>query len=139
MMKTISQEQARALLAEKSVGRLGCVSEGEPYVVPVSYILEGDFLYIHSLMGKKIRALRSQPRACLQVDDIRDAYHWRSVIATGHYEEVWDSRQRVRILDELYSHFPNLTPVEDVPVHDGQSSIIVFRIRVDHITGVAEE
>ena len=139
MIKPVSEDEARELLAEKRVGRLGCVSDGEPYVVPVSYILEGDSLYVHSLMGKKIRALRSQPRACLQVDDIRDAYHWRSVIASGHYEEIWDSQERARILDELFQHFPNLTPVEDVPVHDGQSSIIVFRIRVDHISGVIEE
>ncbi len=139
MIKPMNTDEARALLAEKRVGRLGCVSDNEPYVVPVSYIVEGDKIYIHSLMGKKIRALRSQPRACLQVDDIRDAWHWRSVIASGHYEEVWDSHERTRILDELFKHFPNLTPVEDVPVHDGQSSVIVFRIRVDHLTGVVEE
>ncbi|HEY7547411.1 MAG TPA: pyridoxamine 5'-phosphate oxidase family protein [Blastocatellia bacterium] len=139
MLKPMKEDEARALLAERHVGRLGCVCDNEPYVVPISYIIEGDIIYIHSLMGKKIRALRSQPRACLQVDDIRDAYHWRSVIASGHYEEVWDSHERTRILDELLRHFPNLTPVEDVPVHDGQSSIIVFRIRIDRISGIVEQ
>ncbi len=139
MLKPMKADEARSLLAEKRIGRLGCVSDNEPYVVPVGYIIEGDHIYIHSLMGKKIRALRSQPRACLQVDDISDAFHWKSVLAFGHYEEVWDSHERTRILDELFRHFPNLTPVEDVPVHDGQSSVIVFRIRVDQITGVMEE
>lgn len=139
MIKPMNADEARALIAEKRVGRLGCISDSEPYVVPISYLLEGDSIYIHSLMGKKIRALRARPRACLQVDDIRDAWHWRSVIAFGHYEEVWDSAERSRILGELFKHFPNLTPVEDVPVHDGQSSVIVFRIRVDQISGIVEE
>jgi hypothetical protein len=34
--------------------------------------------------------------------------------------------------------FPSFTPVESVPVHDGQSSVIVFRIRIQEITGVSE-
>jgi hypothetical protein len=31
-----------------------------------------------------------------------------------------------------------LTPVESVPVHDGQSSVIIYRIRIEQVTGVGE-
>jgi hypothetical protein len=135
----MSEEESRALLEEHGVGRLGCVADGRPYVVPVSYIFEDGCIYVHSLAGKKVYALRESPRACLQVDDIRDAYHWRSVIASGHYEELWETEERKRILDELLRRFPYLTPVESVPAHDGGSSVIVFRIRVEEISGVFEE
>ena len=138
MIKRISSDEARALLSESRVGRLGCVVDNGPYVVPVSYIFLDDSIYIHSLAGRKTRALAANPRACLQVDDIKDEFHWRSAIAFGRYEEVTNEQERNWVLRRLHSRFPRLTPVESVPVHDGQSSVIVFRIRVEEITGVAE-
>lgn len=139
MIRPMSPDETRALLAEGHIGRLGCVSDGTPYVVPVSYILSEDCLYIHSLAGRKVRALRAMPRACLQVDDIKDPYNWRSAIAFGRYEEITDVGQRQWAVRRLLARFPHLTPVESVPVHDGQSSVVVFRIRIDELTGVCEK
>jgi uncharacterized protein len=139
MIRPMSPDETRALLEEGRVGRLGCVSDGTPYVVPVSYILTEDCLYIHSLAGRKVRGLRAMPRACLQVDEIKDSYNWRSAIAFGRYEEMTDAGERQWAVRRLLARFPHLTPVESVPVHDGQSSVVVFRIRIDEISGVCEK
>ena len=139
MITQLSQEEARALVAASRVGHLGCVYEGGPYVVPINYVLDGESLYVHSLSGRKLEALRANPRACLQVDTVIDAYHWRSAIAFGTFEEVTDPKERDQAVRMLLRSFPNLTPVESVPVHDGQSSVIIFRIRVREITGVGEK
>ena len=139
MITKLSQEEALALLSGSRVGRLGCVYEGGPYVVPINYVLDGESLYVHSLPGRKLEALRANPRACLQVDKVIDAYHWRSAIAFGTFEEVTDPKERDQAVRTLLRSFPNLTPVESVPVHDGQSSVIIFRIRVREITGVGEK
>jgi nitroimidazol reductase NimA-like FMN-containing flavoprotein (pyridoxamine 5'-phosphate oxidase superfamily) len=138
MLKQMSPDEAREVIQQGKIGRLGCVIESGPYVVPVGYYLLDDSIYSHSLMGKKIYALRADPRACLQVDEIIDSYHWRSAIAFGHYEEVTSDGERDRILRGLVERFPFFTPVESVPVHDGQSSVIVFRIRIREVTGVSE-
>ncbi len=116
----------------------GCVVDGGPYVVPVSYVFENESIYIHSLQGLKIAALRANPRVCLQVDEVIDDYHWQSVIAFGHYEELPDSPERAWAVRRLLVKFPQLTPVESIPVHDGQSSVIVFAIRIERITCVGE-
>ena len=139
MITPLSREEARALLAESKLGRLGCTYEGGPYVVPVNYVFDGENIYIHSLPGRKLAALRANPRACLQVDAIIDEYRWRSAIAFGQYEDVTDPVERDKAARLLLARFPQLTPVESVPVHDGQSSVIVFRIHVDEITGVGEK
>ena len=139
MISSLSQDETRALFSEATVGRLGCVVDGGPYVVPVNYIFHDDNIYVHSLPGRKITALRANPRACLQVDDIRDAYNWRSAIAFGRFEQVTDDGERRWAMRRLLSRFPHLTPVESVPVHDGQSSVILFRIRVEELTGVGEK
>ena len=138
MIRPLNQDETRALLSEARIGRLGCVVEGGPYVVPVNYVFLDDNVYVHSLPGRKIKALRANPRACLQVDDVQDAYHWRSAIAFGRYEEVTDDGERRWAMRRLLARFPHLTPVESVPVHDGQSSVILFRIRVEELTGVGE-
>jgi nitroimidazol reductase NimA-like FMN-containing flavoprotein (pyridoxamine 5'-phosphate oxidase superfamily) len=107
-------------------------------VVPVSYIFRDDRIYIHSLLGRKITAMRANPLVCLQVDEIRDESQWRSAIAFGDYQEVLDGSERDRALRELLNRFPHLTPVESVPVHDGGSSVIVFSIQVKRLSGVGE-
>lgn len=138
MITHLTSDEARSLLTAGRVGRLGCVYEDRPYVVPVNYASDGESILIHSLPGRKIEALRANPRACLQVDEVNNAYHWRSAIAYGTFEELTDN-ERDRAARLLLSRFPNLTPVESVPIHDGQSSVIIFRIRIQEITGVAEK
>ncbi len=133
----LSKDEAIRMLKEGKLGRLGCIADGEPYVVPINYIFDGENIYIHSLDGKKIKALRENPRACLQIDEIEDAYHWRSVIAYGNYEEITDEHLRERTLAEIFRRMPHLTPVES-KMSKGMSQAIVFRLKVDLITGVGE-
>jgi nitroimidazol reductase NimA-like FMN-containing flavoprotein (pyridoxamine 5'-phosphate oxidase superfamily) len=127
-----------AILREGSLGRLGCIAAGWPYVVPVNYIFDGKDIYIHTLPGKKLDALRANTRVCFQVDEIKDSYHWRSVIAYGTFEEVSNEDTRENILGKIYSRLPNMTPVESMLV-DGLKGIIVFCIKVEEVTGLAEE
>ena len=138
MLRQLSESEARDVLASGRLGRLGCIFEGAPYVVPVSYILRNSRIYIHSMMGRKIMALRANPKVCLQVDEIRDEFQWRSAIASGDYSEVFDPGERARVLLELIERFPHLTPVESVPVPDGGPSVIVFCIDVKEVSGAGE-
>jgi nitroimidazol reductase NimA-like FMN-containing flavoprotein (pyridoxamine 5'-phosphate oxidase superfamily) len=72
------------------------------------------------------------------VDQIKDTYHWRSVIVYGNYEEISDEKAREEILGKLMNHFPDMTPVESMMV-DGLKETIIFRIKMDETTGVAED
>jgi uncharacterized protein len=140
----LKDEDARALLRAQNLGRLGCIADEEPYVVPIHYFFDGKDVYMHALPhgfvlpgapGKLIKSLRDYPRACLQVDEIRNTYHWRSVIAYGDYEEILDEEERINILSKLFQSLPNLTPVES-RLTQGLRQTIVFRLRVDNITGI---
>lgn len=98
-------------------------------VAPVNYFFEDDCAYIHSLPGQKIAALRAYPRACLQVDEIEDICHWRSVLAVGNFEELTNPDERTRVLNEIFRRFPTLTPIESTATRDAAPpSIIVFRV-----------
>lgn len=139
-MKTLHEDEARALLSASRIGHLGCVDDGEPYVVPINYLLDEGSIYSHSLPGRKIDAMKAHPRVCLQVDQIDDDFHWRSVIAYGKFEELGGAEERRLLLEKLLARFPKLTPVESLIVQDAAATdSVVFRIVVDRITGVAED
>lgn len=137
MISEISLRESREVLTRLRVGKLGCCFNNSPYVVPVSYYLEGDSIYIHSLPGQKIDILRGNPRACLQVDEIETNYNWISVLVFGDYEEITDLEEREEKLAALFRHLPHLTPVESRSL-SGQDQTILFRIRIEHLSGVCE-
>jgi nitroimidazol reductase NimA-like FMN-containing flavoprotein (pyridoxamine 5'-phosphate oxidase superfamily) len=134
----IRDTDALAILREGTLGRLGCIAAGWPYVVPVNYFFDGKDIYIHTLLGKKLDALRANPRVCLQVDEIKDSYNWRSVIAYGTFEEISNQEARENVLTKLYSRLQHMTPVESRLVN-GLKETVVFRITVEEVTGMAEE
>jgi nitroimidazol reductase NimA-like FMN-containing flavoprotein (pyridoxamine 5'-phosphate oxidase superfamily) len=139
MFVRMNEDQALSLLARGGIGRLGCISNDEPYIVPISYYFEDGAVYSHSLAGLKISALRQNPKACLQVDEVESDLEWRSVLAFGRFEEIVKQTERSTILNKLLQRFPLLTPVESAIADDGApSQVIVYRIRIERITGISE-
>lgn len=140
MFVRIDEQQAETILAQKGVGRLGCVLDGGPYVVPINYYFADNCIYSHSLPGSKISALKANPRACLQVDEIVNDLQWRSVLAFGKFEEIITPTEKAGVLNKLLQRHPMLTPVESTLALDGGSMpVIVYRIKIERITGVAED
>lgn len=141
MIQKMTDEAAMELLRTQKVGNLGCVLEnGEPYVVPVSYFLSDETIYLHSLPGQKVDAMRIKPNVCMQTDKVEDeGFEWESVIAFGTFKEINEPSEKTEILSALYKRFPQFTPVE-ASFDDGTSmeKIVVFGIEIDRLTGVSE-
>ena len=139
MFVRLSEAESRGVLNAARVARLGCIVDGGPYIVPINYYFADGCAYSHSLPGLKISALRKTPMACLQVDEVESDIHWRSVLAFGRYEEISNPSERSKRLRKLLNRFPMLTPVESAITEDaGPPPVIVYRIRINKITGVAE-
>jgi nitroimidazol reductase NimA-like FMN-containing flavoprotein (pyridoxamine 5'-phosphate oxidase superfamily) len=133
------KEESLALLRSGRLARLGCVADGEPYVVPVNYVFDDECAISHSLPGRKINAMRAHPRVCLQVDEVTNQLEWRSVLAYGMFEEMMNPDERARALRHLLSLFPSLTPVESLIAGDANAPApVVYRVRVDRVTGLRE-
>ena len=139
MITTLDSHEAQKVFQSARVARLGCIVNGEPYIVPINYNFENNCLYSHSLPGTKINGMRENPHACLQVDEIESDLRWRSAIAFGEFEEITKQSERAEVLSKLLRRFPMLTPVESAITTDGYSpEVIVFRIKIGRITGVSE-
>lgn len=140
MWNHLDEEQAREIIEKRHFAHLGCVlDDGTPYVIPVNYLMKEGAIYIHSLEGKKLDALRNNRSACVQVEEIRSPFKWRSAIAFGEFEEVEAPEKRAEIIEELLGHFAAMTPVEGIETDAGpENDLVVFRIMIERVTGVSE-
>ncbi len=100
MVGLLSQDEIEALLRRCRVGRIGCCIDDRPYVVPVNFAYDGSAIYVVSGPGRKIDAMRSDPRVCSEVDEIDESdgdLDWRSVIVDGVYAELTDDGRRAAL------------------------------------------
>jgi uncharacterized protein len=126
-------DEIEELLRTAIVGRIACCahgiegSDGRPYVVPLAYGYDGEAIYAHSGVGRKIRIMRAQPLVSVEVDEAEASDRWRSVIAEGVYEELSEPSARERALAIIYpdpGNRPHLDP-----------QTIVYRIRLTAKSG----
>ena len=138
----LSQDGCLDILARATYGRLACWRADQPYVVPFFFYLDrlSQSLFSFSTVGQKIDWMRSNPKVCVEVDEIFDQSHWTTVVVFGRYHEITSSRQdepERRRASELFQHremwwLPGLgkrTP------NDEHVTAVVYRIVIDNVTG----
>lgn len=109
-------EQIRNMLDECKVLRIGMVSEGRVYVVPMNfgYRMEEDRLtfYLHSAkVGRKIETLRQEGQVCVELDcrhgllkadsPCSHSYYFASLIGTGRIQVLRDPAEKLEGLQIL--------------------------------------
>jgi nitroimidazol reductase NimA-like FMN-containing flavoprotein (pyridoxamine 5'-phosphate oxidase superfamily) len=145
MLGSLSSSEIEELLRTEVVARLGCHAEGRTYVVPVTYVYDGDALIIQSVDGLKVRMMRQNPLVCVEVDHIEDLANWRSVIAWGRFGELSGSdaaaaltRLRARLrpmaVSETSPAAATLTEGE-TRVRQGNGHASIYRIHLFERTG----
>jgi nitroimidazol reductase NimA-like FMN-containing flavoprotein (pyridoxamine 5'-phosphate oxidase superfamily) len=84
----LDESECRRLLATKDVGRLAVVADGQPLVVPVNYVLDGDDIVFRSDPGTKL-AHSSLDKVAFEVDELDPAVRegW-SVLVRGVGREI---------------------------------------------------
>lgn len=128
-----------ALLHAARMGRLACVKDNQPYVVPITFATEGNYLYGFSLLGQKIEWMRKNPKVCVQIDELEGPQKWQSIVVHGTYEELPDRLgtkiQRDRAWSLLSQHAQWWEPGGLKPVAEAPAQHLFYRIFVDEISG----
>lgn len=88
MLGTLNSDEIESLLFGQVLGRIGCIFNGRPYVVPVTYVYDGRRVICHSAVGQKIEAMRERSEVCFEVEHVDSLGTWQSVVANGRYEEL---------------------------------------------------
>src|ERR1700730_5395419 len=87
----MQDRECRDTLARLGFGRLGCARDNQPYIVPIYFAYEADRLYGFATLGHKIEWMRTNPRVCVQSDEVLNNDNWISIIVLGRYEELTDT------------------------------------------------
>src|ERR1700730_1735248 len=86
--------ECREFLARLGFGRLACVSNNRPYIVPIYFSYDAERLYCFSTLGRKIEWMRKNPLVCVEVDEVLAHDNWMSVVVLG---TTWSSPTRTRM------------------------------------------
>jgi nitroimidazol reductase NimA-like FMN-containing flavoprotein (pyridoxamine 5'-phosphate oxidase superfamily) len=142
LIHELTTAQCEEVLARTSIGRLACVCDDQPYVVPISLYFEPseNALYSFSSVGQKIDWMRGNPKVCVEVDEIHERLHWTTVVMLGRYEEIGHSEQENDARRRAYDLFVQradwwLPGVGKLTIGEGQVTPVIYRIRLDTITG----
>jgi uncharacterized protein len=150
MVGELSLEEIEQMLKSNNIGRIGCNNGDITYVVPVSYIYENNSVLSHSKDGLKISIMRSNPKVCFELDEIKDFNHWKSVIGWGYYEEITDEKE----IETSQQHFSDSllqfkSGETTLPPHSQRERphnvkpdyvpTIFYRIRLEQVSGRFEQ
>jgi nitroimidazol reductase NimA-like FMN-containing flavoprotein (pyridoxamine 5'-phosphate oxidase superfamily) len=142
MLGELTVEEIEEVLNAEVIGRVGCIAEGWPYIVPVTYAYDGTSVYAHTAEGLKLQAMRENPNVCFEVEQVRSMKNWRTVIARGRFEQLWRDDEE-RAMDLLTARFASsststttqLERREDVHRREGVKRPVLFRVRLVSRTG----
>jgi nitroimidazol reductase NimA-like FMN-containing flavoprotein (pyridoxamine 5'-phosphate oxidase superfamily) len=141
MLGELTAAQIEEVLSAEVIARLGCISDGRVYVVPVSYVYDGTYVWGHAMDGAKLRAMRTHPEVCVEVEQVDDLSNWRSVIARGIFEECegQDRDTGMALLVERIMPLLKFPPHHPAPNPSGPKHGSVYRIMLTDKTGRFEE
>ena len=143
----MGSKEIQTLLQQVGHGHLGCALEGRPYVMPMQYYLDDSAegsgkdpeIYIFTTEGQKTQYLDANSQVCLQVEDVKDPLHWRSVVVTGRAERLTRQADIDRVKQLAKKRNPNtLSPAISriwIDAWGRENKVASYRIHPSEITG----
>src|SRR5689334_18736011 len=106
----LDRDAIRRFLTHHHFGHLGVCRRDRPYVVPLTFIYDAPHIYFFTTEGLKTEMIDANPTACLQVEDIRSAFDWESVIVTGTAVRLTESEAVEHGMKRIEAIDPGLAP-----------------------------
>lgn len=148
MLGELNNDQIDNVLYSQVLGRLACTDGNQPYIVPVTYLYDGTYIYGQSNEGAKLKILRKNPSVCFEVDRLFNMRNWQSVILFGKFEEL-KGEESEKAREKLFDHvFPLMTSSTIHPFgHEVTAEVddssrvkhIMYRIKIEKKTGRFEK
>jgi len=138
----MTQDACRSVLTRASMGRLGCSLENQPYVVPICFAYETDYIYVFSTLGQKIKWMRVNPKVCIQIDELTNQFQWVSVIANGTYQELPEPQYESerahahKLLEKRSRWWLNALAERRTRSRDDFIEPLFFRVHIVSLTGL---
>lgn len=148
MLGELNNIQIKNLLTSQIIGRLSCVDGTKPYIVPITYVFDGDCIYGQTNEGTKLKVLRKNPNVCMEVDTMIDMRNWQSVVVYGKFEEL--KNESAKKAKEIFlSRIYPLATSSTVHGHEHENKAkvddttrikyVMYKIKIKNMTGRFEK
>lgn len=144
MLGELNDIQIENILNSQVIGRLACTDGKQPYVVPVTFKYDGEYLYGQTNEGKKLEILRKNPNVCFVVDRMTDMRNWESVLIYGKFEEL-DGEEAEGAREIFFDRMFQLMTSSTIHGHEhavkgtvddsARVKYVMYRIKIKKITG----
>lgn len=142
-MEPLTREQSFDLLGREPVAHLGVIVNGEPWVYPMSFVLDGDRILFRTMAGTKLDGIRANPRVCIEVSTFNDETgNWMSVIVRGTARFVDSDSARQSLIAQLFAKYEK---VMGSPLSAGGGLMplggqpYVIEVPIDEISGMSSD
>jgi uncharacterized protein len=148
MLGSLTKTQIDHVLQSQVLGRIGCYADGKVFIVPITYVFDGEYIYAHSKEGMKINMMRKNPKVYFEVDVVENMANWRSVVLWGEYEELDGVLSQEKGLKIIMEKLVPLIASQTLRYEDQsmrphlvekQLKSIVYRIKIQEQTGRYEK
>ncbi|MBX9781713.1 MAG: pyridoxamine 5'-phosphate oxidase family protein [Chitinophagaceae bacterium] len=150
MLGELNNTQISNILSSQALGRLACTDGEHPYIVPVTYTYDGNYIYSQTNEGTKLKMLRRNPNVCFEVDVMMDMRNWQSVLVYGQFEELANEEAeeaRKILFDKVYSLATSSTVHAYEHGVNGKTAVddstrvkhVMYRIKIKKVTGRFEK
>lgn len=142
VISEMSDSESRDLLARLASGRLACARDNQPYITPIYFVYESNHFYCFATVGQKIEWMRLNPRVCIQADEIRSHFEWKSVVVLGRYEELPNDAEHKKAHTHAITLLANRSlwwqaayATDQLRRHSGDPTPAVYCVHIEAISG----
>lgn len=151
MARTLTDNEIEEFLRKEYYAHLACCEHVKyPYVVPMTYAYKNKSIYLFSFNGEKIDIMREHPHVAVQVENIASPKTWKSVIAWGEYEELFDEARKEALdflLEKLWKEsvegndlfFPYRSSKKALEAAKEGKTVVIYRVNIESWSGHLEE
>jgi nitroimidazol reductase NimA-like FMN-containing flavoprotein (pyridoxamine 5'-phosphate oxidase superfamily) len=144
MLGKLDDTQINNILSSQVIGRLACCNGNQPYIVPVTFTYDGEYIYGQSNEGTKLKILRKNPNVCFEVDMMTDMRNWQSVLVYGKFKEL-KNKEAEKAREILFNRVLPLMTSSTIHTygHEEKGKIddstrvkyVMYRIKIKKVTG----
>ena len=146
MLTDLNKEACFELLESNYIGHLAYVYKNEPYVIPITYYFDKEFIRVicYTGEGHKTRALRSNSAVALEVAEIESLDRYKSILVHGIFKELSgvDARSELhkfylgvkKLISEKDQKEVHFIPEFSTKTHP-EALPFVYKIKIQYISG----
>ena len=139
-MDPVMNDEAAGFLSEAPVAHLGFVVDGQPYVIPMAFVVDDGRVLFRTRPGRKLEAIAENPSVCIEACAFDESTgDWQSVIIHGRAAQVTDPAAREHAVTLLLEKYASQVepPLVISRLQPLASTSHVIEVVIDEVTSTA--